>query len=56
MNYSIIQSTGGKQTNASELKRKRHSLGTEARLSASDESGDNGENTVYSNNFSKNGR
>ena len=56
MEQSIIQSTGGKQTYTSEMKKKRHNLGTESSLSASDESGDKREITVYSIKFKKSSR
>ena len=48
MKHSINQSTGGKQTFASEMKGKRHNLGTESCLTGGDESGDEGQITVYS--------
>ena len=44
----------GKQTYASEIKRKRRNLGTESRLTASNESGKWGGITVYSINFTRN--
>ena len=45
---SIIQSTGEKQTYASEMKGKRHILGTELCLGASYEFGDKAQTTVHS--------
>ena len=52
INYSVYR---GKQTYASEMKRKRCNLGTQSCLTASDEKGNSARITVYSIQFTTNG-